>query len=627
VSGAAGYHEEDVVGKAVDWRLLARLWTFVRPHAAWLLFSTVALASLSWLDLLPAKLLKDLLDGALAERLAGRLDDAGFAEALAGTVLAFGGAMTAAFLLRRWQMTAVHVAGLRTMQDLRMAIFSRIQRQPLSFYDRNPVGRLVTRTVHDVESLNEVLVSGVDALFHDFLKIGLIAGWLLLINWRLALVTFAVLPPLFWVARVFRTSNRSAFREVRARVAGLNAYLQESVQGIRVIQLFTQETRAERGFRGVNAPLRDAHLRTVFNYAYFFPAIEILAAAAVALLWWFGGGMILEGTLTLGEFVQFYVLLDYFFEPVREISEKYNLLQSAMASSERIFKVLDTEPDLVPPADPVPLPEPARGEVEFDRVVFGYDPARPVLKDVSFRVRPGERVAVVGATGAGKTTVISLLTRLYDPGSGAVRVDGVDVRRADPGALRRRVAVVLQDVFLFAGDVEGNITLGDPSVPPERAVAAARAVHADPFIRRLPAGYRTRVHERGATLSVGQKQLLSFARALARDPAILVLDEATSSVDSATEALVQDAVERMMRGRTAIVVAHRLSTIRSCDRILVLHHGELREEGSHRELLAKGGLYARLYQLQFAAQERASGRGGAAESAGEETAPAGKIVP
>jgi len=605
VSGAAAYHEEDVVGKAVDWRLLSRLWTFIRPHAGWLAFSTVALAAVSWLDLLPAMLLKDLLDGALAERLAGRLDDAGFSAELGRTVLLFAGAVVGAFALRRWQMLAVNVAGLRTMQDLRVAVFSHIQRQPLAFYDRNPVGRLVTRTVYDVESLNEVLVSGVDALFHDFLKIALIAGWLLFINWRLALVTFAVLPPLFWVASAFRSSNRAAFREVRARVAGLNAYLQESVQGIRVIQLFTQETRAAKGFRGVNAPLRDAHLRTVFNYSYFFPAIEMLAATAVALLWWYGGGMILEGTLTLGQFVQFYLYLDAFFEPVREISEKYNLLQSAMASSERIFKVLDTKAALVPPERPEPLPEPARGEVEFDHVTFGYDPARPVLKEVSFRVKPGERVAVVGATGAGKTTIISLLTRMYDVGSGAVRVEGVDVRKADPTALRKRVAVVLQDVFLFAGDVEGNITLGDPAIPPERVAAAAKAVHADAFIRRLPDGYRTKVHERGATLSVGQKQLLSFARALARDPAILVLDEATSSVDSATEALVQDAVEKMLHGRTAIVVAHRLSTIRSCDRILVMHHGELREEGTHRELLAKGGLYARLYQLQFAAQERA----------------------
>jgi ATP-binding cassette subfamily B multidrug efflux pump len=607
VSATAGYHEEDVVGKAVDWRLLSRLWTYIRPHEGWLLFSTLTLGAISWLDLLPAKFLKDLLDGPVADRLRGALTDAAFTDALGGKVLLFAAAMAGAFLLRRAQMIAIGRLGQRVMQDLRMAVFGHIQRQPLSFYDRNPVGRLVTRTVYDVESLNEVLVSGVDALFHDLFKILLISGWLLFIHWQLALVTFAVLPPLFWIANVFRTSNRAAFREVRARVAALNAYLQESVQGIRVIQLFTQERRAEKGFAGVNAPLRNANLRTVFNYSYFFPAIELLAGAAVALLWWHGGKRILGGTLSLGELLQFYLYLDYFFEPVREISEKYNLLQSAMASSERIFKVLDTKPDLVPPERPEPLPEPARGDVVFERVTFGYDPARPVLKDVSFRVRPGEKVAIVGATGAGKTTIISLLNRLYDVGSGTVRVDGVDVRKADPTALRRRVAVVLQDVFLFAGDVEGNITLGDPSITSARAIEAATAVHADGFVRRLADGYRTKVHERGATLSVGQKQLLSFARALARDPAILVLDEATSSVDSATEALVQDAVEKMLRGRTAIVVAHRLSTIRSCDRILVMHHGELREEGTHRELLAKGGLYARLYQLQFAAQERAAG--------------------
>lgn len=606
MSAAAGYHEEDVVGKAVDWRLLSRLWTFVRPHAGWLLFSTLALGALSFLDLYPFEVMKEVLDGPLAGKMAGRLDDAGLAAALLRTGLLLAGVLVAAFFLRMAQTLAVNLAGQRTMQDLRIAVFSHIQRQPLSYYDRNPVGRLVTRTVYDVESLNEVLVSGVDALFHDFFKIVLIAGWLLHLNWRLALVVFAVLPPLFWVANLFRTGNRAAFREVRARVAGLNAYLQEAVQGIRVIQLFTQERRAAKGFRETNAPLRDAHLRTVWNYSYFFPAIEVLAAVSLALLWWYGGLRILEGDLTIGTFIQFSVLLEALFEPVREISEKYNLLQSAMASSERIFKVLDTAPDLVPPANPAPFPPSARGEVEFDRVTFGYEPGRPVLKEVSFRVRPGERVAIVGSTGAGKTTVTSLLTRLYDVSGGAVRVDGVDVRQADPTALRRRVAVVLQDVFLFAGDIEGNITLGDPAVTRERVEAAAEAVHAAPFIRALPDGYRTRVHERGATLSVGQKQLLSFARALARDPAVLVLDEATSSVDSTTEALVQDAVEKLLRGRTAIVVAHRLSTIRSCDRILVLHHGELREEGTHRELLAKDGLYARLYRLQFAAQEAAA---------------------
>jgi ATP-binding cassette subfamily B multidrug efflux pump len=461
-----------------------------------------------------------------------------------------------------------------------------------------------------VDSLNEVLTSGVDALFHDLLKILFIAAWLLLVQWQLALATFVVLPPLFLAAHLFRTSNRAAFREVRARVAALNAYLQEQVQGIRVVQLFSQEARARRGFAAANADLREAHLRTVWNYAWFFPVVEILGAAAVATLWWYGGARILEGRLTLGEFLQFYILLDLFFEPVREISEKYNLLQQAVASAERIFGVLDAKPDLLPPGRPAAFPEPPRGEVEFDRVSFAYQSGRPALKGISFRVRPGERVALVGATGAGKTTVTALLSRLYDPQEGAVRVDGVDLREADPAALRRRVGVVLQDVFLFAGDILSNITLGDAAVTEDRAVAAAVAVRADGFVRALPGGYRAPVRERGAGLSVGQKQLLSFARALARDPAILVLDEATSSVDSETEALVQEAVEEMMRGRTAIVVAHRLSTVRSCDRILVFHHGEIREEGSHAALLARGGIYARLYALQFAAQERHAGRAG-----------------
>ncbi len=604
------FDEDEILGKAVDTRLMRRLWTFVRPHSGWLAFSMSALAVVSFLDLVPTQLMKMAVDGPVTGYLRGAISMEESTGGLARLVALFAGALTLAFVLRSFQMVAVNLVGQRSMLDLRTALFRHIQSQPLSFYDRNPVGRLVTRVVYDIESLNEVLTSGVDALFHDVLKLAGIVAYMLYIDWKLALITFVVLPPMYWVAHVFRTSNRASFREVRGRVSAMNAYLQESVTGIRVIQLFAQERRAAKGFRARSEALRDGHLRTVFNYSYFFPAVEFLGSLAKALLLWFGGAWMLADTLTIGEFLQFFVLLDYFFEPIRDVSEKYNLLQSAMASSERIFRVMDTKADLLPPADPVPLPEPARGEVEFRDVRFQYNEGQPVLRGVSFRVKPGEKVAVVGATGAGKTTVISLLTRMYDVTGGAVLVDGVDVRRADPFALRRRVAVVLQDVFLFAGDIEGNITLGDPAVTRTRVEEAAKAVHADDFIRRLPDGYATRVEERGATLSVGQKQLLSFARALARDPAILVLDEATSSVDSTTEALVQDAVEKLMEGRTAIVVAHRLSTIRSCDRILVFHHGEIREEGSHRELLARGGIYARLYQLQFAAQERRGGREG-----------------
>lgn len=608
---ADSFHEDDVVGKAVDLRLLKRLWKFIRPHRGWLWFSTLSLVVVSALDLLPTELVKRVVDGPVA-----RFQETGDAAALTGDLARvaalFGGALLLAFLLRAAQMIAINTVGQRTMLDLRTAVFAHVQRQPLSFYDRNPVGRLVTRVVHDVESLNEVLTSGVDAIFHDVLKLTAIVGLMLWIQPTLACITFVVLPPMFWVAHVFRTSNRSAFREVRGRVSALNAYLQESVTGIRILQLFGREKRAAEGFHGTSEALMRGHLQTVFNYAYFFPAIEILSSVAKALLLWYGGRLVAEATLspgaldafTPGMLLQFLLLLDFFFEPIRDVSEKYNLMQAAMASSERIFKVLDATSDLNPPENPEPMPEPARGEIEFDNVSFGYVAGEPVLRNVSFRIRPGEKVAVVGATGAGKTTLTSLLTRLYDVKEGAVRVDGVDVRRADPAALRKRIAVVLQDVFLFAGDIEGNITLGDASVTRERVVDAAKAVHAHGFIETMENGYATQVHERGATLSVGQKQLLSFARALARDPAILVLDEATSSVDSTTEALVQDAVEKLLRGRTALVVAHRLSTIRSCDRILVFHDGSLREEGSHAELMAMNGLYARLYRLQFAVQEK-----------------------
>ena len=623
---ATAYIQEDeVVGKALDARLLRRLWVFLRPYRGWLLVSTLALALVSALDVFPLLLTKWAVDGPIADYAAGTADAASFGARMARYAALFGACLTGAFVLRCFQMWTINRVGQSTMLDLRTAIFRHVQSQPLAFYDRNPVGRLVTRVVYDVESLNEVLTSGVDALFHDVLKLGILSVVLVAVDWRLALFAFVVLPPMAWIAHVFRTSNMGAFREVRGKVSALNAYLQESVTGVRVIQLFAQERRAAKGFLAHNRALMEGNLRTVFNYSYFFPAVEILGSCGKGIIVWYGGSRILGGELSAGEWMIFFVAMDYFFEPIRDIAEKYNLMQSAMASSERIFKVLDTKVDMPMPAVPAPLPEPARGEVEFDRVSFSYNPGEPVLKDVTFRVKPGEKVAIVGATGGGKTTIISLLTRMYDVGEGAVRVDGVDVRQADPSALRKRVAVVLQDVFLFAGDVEGNITLGDPAVTRERVVAAAKAVHADTFIDRLPGGYATPVQERGATLSVGQKQLLSFARALARDPAILVLDEATSSVDSATEALVQDAVERMLRGRTAIVVAHRLSTIRSCDRILVMHHGELREEGTHRELLAKGGLYARLYQLQFAAQERAA-RGATPDSAGGEPAPAGKIA-
>src|SRR5215203_1286436 len=502
------------------------------------------------------------------------------------------------------QAYVLQIMGQYIMNDLRRQIFGWLQRLPLAFFDKNPIGRLVTRVTSDVDALNEMFTAGIVSIFGDILLLTGIVGVLFWLDWRLALVAFSIVPLLLLLTSWFKARVRQSFREVRVRIARINAFLQEHITGMSVVQLFNREERAYREFSEINDAHREANVRSIFYYAVFFPGVELITAIGTGLLITVGGGRAVTGAISVGALIAFLQYAQRFYQPLSDLSEKYNILQSAMASSERIFRLLDTPATITSPAAAYrPEAEKARGEVEFEDVWFSYKEGEPVVKGISFRVRPGETLAVVGHTGAGKSTLANLLLRFYDVDSGAVRVDGVDVREWDLPRLRRSVAMVLQDVFLFSGTVGANIRLGEDSIDDERVRWAAGEVHALPFIERLPAGFETPVRERGAGLSVGQKQLIAFARALAFDPSILILDEATSSIDTETEQLIQKALDRLLVNRTSIVIAHRLSTIQKADRILVMHKGEIREMGTHQELLALRGIYYRLYLLQYKDQE------------------------
>jgi len=600
--------------KSYDAALMRRLLHYLRPYGLLAALALLLLLGAAGLTLVGPALTQRALDVAVPAK------DMGLLRVLA---LLFFGSLVLEFVLDYGQAYLTSWMGQRVMADLRLQLFSHLQRLSVPYFDRHPVGRLMTRVTSDVETLNELFSSGVVTVFGDVFTIIAIVAMMLVVDWRLALVAFAVIPLMIVVAVTFRRHVRTSFRDIRTWVARLNAYLQEQLAGVRVVQLFSRERASARDFAEINRGHLEAHLRSITVYAIFFPVVEFLTSVALALLLWYGGLRVLAGTLTVGVLAAFIQLTRRFFQPLQDLSEKYNLLQSAMASSERIFQLLDTEPTVRTSAAPVRLSSPTVGEVAFEDVWFRYGTpadghsaagrAAPggaaaeeegwVLKGVSFRARPGQTLALVGHTGAGKTTIISLLLRFYDPVRGRITVDGVDIRDIDPADLRGLIGFVQQDLFLFTGDILRNLVL-DASITPELAEAAARRVGADRFIARLPEGYHHVLGERGRSLSVGERQLLSFARALARDPRILILDEATSSVDAEAEAQIQEAVAELMRGRTSLVVAHRLSTILHADEILVLHHGEIRERGSHRSLLAQGGLYERLYQLQLRGQER-----------------------
>jgi ATP-binding cassette subfamily B protein len=573
-----------------DLALLRRLLRYLRPYRWQTLSALALLLGGAALALVGPALTQRALDVAIPRH------DTGLLATLAGLYLA---ALLLEFGLEYGQTLLTTYLGQRVMYDLRLELFGHLQRLAIPFFDRNPVGRLMTRVTSDVETLNEMFASGVVTVFGDVFTLIAIMLMMLLIDWRLALVAFSVMPFVWLTARVFRRRVREAFSDIRVRLARLTSYLQEHLSGMPVVQLFGRESASAARFAELNDEHLEAHLRSITVYAIFFPVVELLTAVSLALLLWYGGLRAVGGTLTVGVLAAFIQLTRRFFQPLQDLAEKFNLLQSAMASSERIFRTLDEPITIQEPARPAALPAPVRGEVRFEHVWFRYSADGPwVLRDVSFTAPPGATVALVGHTGAGKTTVISLLLRFYEPERGRITVDGVDIRTLAFSTLRGLIGFVQQDLFLFTGDVLRNVVLDAP-VPETTARDAARRVGADRFIERLPAGYAHVLGERGRSLSVGERQLLSFARALARDPRILVLDEATSSVDAEAEAQIQRAIAELMAGRTSIVVAHRLSTILHADEILVFHHGEIRERGTHRELLARRGLYERLYRLQL----------------------------
>jgi ATP-binding cassette subfamily B protein len=596
VTGPQGaFQEEEALGKAYDARLMKRLLEYLRPYRGYVALAVAILMVASFLQVVGPWLTRIAIDDAIPNR------DGPLLAKLAGAYVA---AITAGFFLMYGQTVLTTWLGQRVMYDLRTEIFGKLQRMDLRFYDRNPVGRLMTRITSDVETLNELFSSGVVAVFGDVFTLGFILAAMLYMDWKLALVTFSVLPFVALTAVLFRARIRTAYRDIRVRLARLNAYLHERFTGIDVVRLFNREQADAERHAAINQDYLEAHLRSITYYALFFPVIELFTAIALALIIWRGGASILEATVSVGVLAAFLQYARRFFRPIQDLSEKYNLLQGAMASSERVFKLLDREIEIVDPETETVLDAPVSGRIEFEDVWFAYGKGADsewdwVLKGVSFQANPGERLAIVGHTGAGKTTLINLLMRYYEPQRGQIRLDGVPIEQIGLDALRAHIGLVLQDVFLFSQDVSYNIRLGASEISDERVRAAAERIGAAPFIERLPKGYGQELGERGSTLSVGERQLVSFARALAFDPQVLILDEATSSVDSEIEAQIERATDELMAGRTSMVIAHRLSTVKGADRIVVLHHGELAEEGSHEELLEAGGLYARFHELQF----------------------------
>jgi ATP-binding cassette subfamily B multidrug efflux pump len=594
----SGTPDDDALApQTYDLRLLRRLLGYLRPHTGAVAAAFALIVALAGIDLVGPYLTKVAIDRHIA-----RGDASGLAQ-VAGLYLL---ALAAAFVVRFGQNFIMQMAGQRIMQDMRREIFAHLQRLHVGHFDRNPVGRLMTRVTTDVDAVNELFTSGVVTVFGDLFTLVGIMAVMVALDFRLALVTFAVIPLFFFLTNWFRKGARQSFRETRRWVARINAFLQENLSGMAVVQLFRREEKNREAFAAVNRKHYDTNMQAIFYYAVFYPAIELLAAIAAALILVYGGSEVLSGGLTLGVLVAFIQYSERFWRPISDLSEKFNVLQAAMAASERIFGLLDTRA-LVTSPTPAVRPTVVEGRVSLENVSFEYTAGTPILRDIDFVVEPGRSLALVGATGAGKSSIISLLMRFYDVQQGKVALDGIDVREWDTRSLRSSLALVLQDVHLFSGTIASNIRLGS-DIPMDRVRAAAEAVHAHRFIERLPQGYETEVKERGATLSVGQKQLLSFARALAHDPRVLILDEATSSVDTETEHLIQDALRVLLRGRTAIVIAHRLSTVQNVDEILVLHKGRIRERGTHQELLARRGMYWTLYELQYKDQEtRAAG--------------------
>jgi ATP-binding cassette subfamily B multidrug efflux pump len=605
--GGGGFvHEDEILGKAYDARLTRRLVGYLGPYKLWVIVALVLLLAMSLAQIAPPIIAKFIVDQAVIPAVNGELGrDEAFAHlALLGALYLV--VLLAGAVLRFAQTMLTTWVGQRAMYDLRLELFRHLQFLSLSFYDRNPVGRLMTRITNDIDALTEMVTRGVVSIFGDVAMLVLISIAMLLLDWRLALLTFVSLPILTLITAYFRGMMRDSFRAIRIRLARVNVYLNETLSGMAIVQLFTRERQTFDQFDVLNRDLLAANQGQVRAMSVFQPTVNFTRAATSAALFVVGAYWIQQNELSLGTLVAFWQLLEQFFRPILDLSEKYNIMQAAMASSERVFTLLDTKATIVDPPDPVELPH-VRGEIRFDKVSFAYNEGEWVLRDVDLTISAGESVAIVGATGAGKTSIISLISRFYDVQKGRILLDGVDLRHMRQADVRRHVGVVLQDPFIFAGTVASNIRLNEASISDEKVRAAAQFVNADKFIDRLPDGYATVVTERGSTLSVGQKQLLAFARAIAFNPEImLVLDEATSSVDTETEHLIQDALKKLMQGRTSIIIAHRLSTIQNVDRIIVLHKGRVVEMGTHRDLLSQRGVYHRLYELQYRAHEQAA---------------------
>lgn len=612
------FHEEKSIGKVYDAALFRRLLSYMRPYVG-MAAGSAALVVLSVALYLIDPLLTALaLDLFIRPAQGDEATPSGFSRAageflarsnlhlepLEGVALAataYAAVVLLLLVVTYFQFYLMQVMGQAVLFDLRRDVFKRLQGLSISYFDRHPIGRLMTRATTDVASLNELFSVALVSIFGDLFVLVGITAVLLALNWRLALVSLAILPLLYSLTRWFKAGARRSYRDVRTRVARLSAFLQEHITGMAVVQLMGREEALRGSFAEINDAQRRAHIRSIVYYGVYFPMVELINALGVALVVWYGGGQVVRGTLTFGALVAFLQYLQRFYRPLAALSEKFNTIQSAMAASERIFELLDTPSEIVSPREGY-RPDKIHGKIEFDRVHFAYLKDEPVLRDFTLSIEPGETIAVVGHTGAGKSTLANLLVRFYDTTSGSVKIDGVDVRDWDLPTLRGAIAIVLQDVFLFTGDVESNIRIGD-DVSPERMHWAAREVQASGFIEKLPQGFKTQLQERGAGLSVGQKQLISFARALAANPRILILDEATASIDTETEQQIQTALDRLLVDRTSLVIAHRLSTIRRADRILVMHKGCLRELGTHEELLAARDVYYKLYQLQYQGQD------------------------
>jgi ATP-binding cassette subfamily B protein len=589
------FHEEEAIGKTYDFQIARRLLRYLRPYLRLLIPALLLTVVLNLLGVLQPKFTEYAIDWYILPRQSKGL------ELLVGLYVAV---QVLRLVFSYFQALLLNTVGQYVMFDMRRELYDKLQHQEVAYYDRNPVGRIMTRLTSDVDSLNELFTAGITDLLGDLVMIFAIIGVMLWMDVRLTLVTLLTVPMLWAATTWFRKGARKGYDMVRTRLARINAFLQEHFAGAQTVQIFNAEIKSIGKFREINADYTKANLDTIFYYAVFFPLVDLIGAAGIALIIWYGGYRVMQNTpghtvLTLGALVAFIQYSSFLFQPIRDISDKYNVLQAAVVASHRIFKTLDLPIAITSPAKPAKSGR-AVGHIEFENVWFAYKDDDWILKDVSFTVEPGQSIALVGHTGSGKSTITNLLMRFYDVQRGRILLDGVDLREWDLKSLRENFAVVLQEIFLFSGTIEGNIRLGRDDITEERVKWAAQEVSAEPFINRLHGGYQAEVKERGAGLSVGQKQLISFARAMAFDPAILILDEATSSIDTETEQLIQQAIERVMRNRTSIVVAHRLSTIQRADQIIVLHHGEIREQGTHQELLAHHGLYWKLYKLQYA---------------------------